>query len=385
VSAAHQDHRQRASGDIISIPRSHKVAYAVVVTLAVLLACEGALRLRAWVRYGSASTVVRDPMLIYDQNAGLYVPKPGFEVRGARLDIRINSLGFRGDEISRAKPPKSLRIACLGASTTFCAEVSSNHATWPHRLQERLQAAYPDIAIQVVNAAVSGYVAADSLKNLRHRVLPLQPDLVIYYEANNEIVSDTRELAMRNGLLASPARSRPVALLSKYSLMFDLGYKNAVILSGRRDVTERKINQIPRDLPNHFISVLDQMADELAQSETPLVLSTFIVKYRREQERRTQIANADVAFYYMPWMSIDGLLDAVDVYNAAILRHATVRHLPVVDERDIIPADPEHFVDCMHLADKGADAMAARYYQFLRQSGLIDRLAEKIKNSSNAP
>jgi hypothetical protein len=362
----------------IQIPTRRKIAYLLVLVMAVLIACEGALRARAWMRYGSPSTGVRDPMLVYDREAGLYVPRPGYEVKGAKINIKINSLGFRGDEISRAKPPKTVRIACLGASTTFDAEVSSNHATWPHRLQEKLQQAYPDVGIEVINASVGGYVAEDNLKNLQHRVLPLDPDLVIYYEANNEIVRDTRELAIHKGLVDDVGQSSLVSTLSKYSLMFDLGYKNLAIIARSRSASTLRIDRVPSDLPNRFVGVLDQMRAGLAQRDTPLVLSTFIVKYRRDQNRRTQIANADVAFYYMPWMSIDGMLDAMDVYNQAILDYAKRQGLSVVDDREAIPPDGEHFSDCMHLLDAGADAMADRFYRYLRQSGLMDRTMSKL-------
>ena len=75
-------------------------------------------------------------------------------------------------------------------------------------------------------------MADDNLKNLRHRVLPLDPDLVIYYEANNEIVRDTREI-WRSARACWRRRGAAVArwspALSKYSLMFDLAYKNLAI------------------------------------------------------------------------------------------------------------------------------------------------------------
>ena len=117
-------------------------------------------------------------MIEFDRDANLNVPVPG-KVSGGRINIKVNSLGFRGDEFSREKPANTVRVACLGASTTFCAEVSSNHHTWPYLLQERLRKAYPGVTIEVVNAALGGYVADDNLKNLRHRVMPLDPDLVL--------------------------------------------------------------------------------------------------------------------------------------------------------------------------------------------------------------
>jgi hypothetical protein len=357
----------------VVIPVRRKVLYLGVLVLLLAALCEGGLRLRAWIKYGTASTGVRDPMLVRDDAAGLWVPRPGYELKGANIHIRINSLGFRGPEFSKAKPAGTFRIVVLGASTTFSMEASSNDAIWTARLQDKLRAAVPGRQIEVINAAVAGYVADDNLKNLRSRVLPLDPDLVIYYEANNEIVRDTREVAIRDGLIDPDGRRQPawVTALSKVSLLFDLAYKNLSIAARSRESGERRIDRVPPDLPSRFVGVLDQMRQELAARNVPLVLSTFVVKYRRDQDRATQIANADVAFYYMPWMSIDGLLDAMDVYNAAILDYGRRAGLPTIDDRASVPPDAEHFTDCMHLADKGNEAMAQRFATRLLALGLL--------------
>jgi hypothetical protein len=198
----------------------------------------------------------------------------------------------------------------LGPPTTFNSEVSSNRATWPARLQEKLWQAYPGRNIEVINASLGGYVSSANLKNLKHRVLPLDPDLVIYYEANNEIGADTGELAKRQGLSTGTRQPALITMISRFSLLFDLAYKNLAIVIRSRASAAGKIDRVPPDLPVHFISMLDEMRATLAQRNTPFLLSTSIVKYRRSQSRATKIANADVAFYYMPWMSIDGMLDA---------------------------------------------------------------------------
>jgi len=368
----------------IRIPARRKFLYAGVLAVLALLACEGALRVRARIKYGAAATGVRDPMVQYDREADLNVPRPGYEVSGGRINIKINSLGFRGDEFTRQKPPNTVRVACLGASTTFCAEVSSNHHTWPYLLQERLRKAYPGVNIEVVNAALGGYVADDNLKNLRHRVMPLDPDLVLYYEANNEIVHDTQLLAVRDGLIrADGARQSPlVTSLSKYSVLFDLAYKNLAIMLRSRAASgdAKKLDRVPPDLPAHFVGVLDQMRADLAAKDVPFVLSTFIVKYRRSQDRATQIKNADVEFYYMPWMSIDGMLDAMDVYNQAILDYASRAALPVVDDREAVPADAEHYSDCMHFLDKGAEAMADRFARYILETGALKNAVSRAQN-----
>lgn len=357
----------------IRLSTGRKLAYVAILLSIILGLAEGGLRVRQWVRYGSPSTGVRDPMLVLDAEAGIFVPRPGYVAKGGRIDIEINSLGFRSDEIARVKPPRTVRIATLGASTTFCAESSSNRTTWPMRLQAKLQAAYPTVKVEVVNAAVGGYTSEENLKSLEHRVLPLDPDLVIYYEANNEIVKDTRALAAREGIGDTGGQPPLVAALSKYSLLVDLAYKNLVIAARSRAGSARKVDRVPPNLPDHFVGVLDAMRADLEPRHVPLVLSTFLVKYRRDQDRATQVKNADVAFFYMPWMSIDGMLDAMDVYNQAILDYAGRRNLPVVDDRKAIPPDAAHYSDCMHLLDPGSEAMAERFSRFLLGSRLLDR------------
>lgn len=367
----------------VTIPTHRKVLYLAVLMLLLVGVCEAGLRARQWLRYGSFAASMRDPMLVHDREADLLVPKPGYEVKGARLNVKINSLGFRGDEFERKKPAGTVRIACLGASTTFCMEVSHNHKTWPHRLQEKLTAAYPGVRFEVINTAVGGYSAAENVRNLTHRVLPLDPDLAIYYEANNQIVRETRQLAIQRGLIASADSNRSVAnAIAEYSLLFDLAYKNLAMLYGRRNAAAgpaAKIDDVPADLPNQFIGLLDEMRRKLAAREVPMVFSTFIVKFRRNQPRETQIANADVEFYYMPWMSIDGMLDAMDTYNQAILDYAARNNLPVVDDREAVPPDAEHFSDCMHFLDKGAEAMADRFFRYLKGSDVLKQAMDRAQ------
>jgi lysophospholipase L1-like esterase len=359
------------------IPTRRKILYALILVCVALLLGEGLLRLRAWIKYGDAATGFRDPMVVYDPALDLTVPRPNYEVRGKDIHIKINSLGFRGPEITREKPPHTVRIACLGASTTFSAEASSNDEVWTKILQDKLQAAHPDVHFEVINAGVPGYTSAENLKYLRSHVLEIDPDMVLYYEANNEIVKDTRALAIAKGIISpnSGRRSPLVHTLSRVSFAFDLIYKNLAILLRSHEKPQSTLDEVPPQLPAHFLSNLDQMRQVLASRNIRFVLSTFIVKYRHDQDRTTRIKNADVAFYYMPWMSIDGMLNAIDVYNQAILDYGKSQGLLVVDDRDAIPADDANFADCMHLADKGNEAMAQRFFGAFQAAGLDEQLA----------
>jgi lysophospholipase L1-like esterase len=361
---------------VADIPLWRRALYFGIVFLAVFVFAEGAVRLRAWVRFGGTGGEVHASALEYRPDWALSVPRRGYEAKGALTHVKINALGFRGADISPTKPPTTLRIACLGASTTFSAEASSNDAIWTALLQRQLQGDL-GIPVEVVNAGVAGYTSNESLKYLKHRVLDVSPDLVIYYEANNEIARDTRLLAASKGL---PDSAKPTGLLraiTSVSLLADIVAKNLAVLIGSRGSGPR-LEQIPAALPEHFIGNLEQIRGILAERDVPLVLSTFIVKYRRSQDRDTQLANADLAFYYMPWMTMDGLLSTFDLYNQAILDYGAKAGLDVIDNRDVIPPDSRHFADYMHLTDQGNAVMAERFRQGLKASRALEQALERI-------
>src|SRR5690242_11836091 len=98
----------------------------VVALVLMLFAAEAAVRVRQHLKYG-ASAMVED---YYTVDAKLNLRVPIANLSKGR--ITVNSLGFRGPEITVPKPAGTVRLAFLGASTTWCAEVSGNDKVWPH-------------------------------------------------------------------------------------------------------------------------------------------------------------------------------------------------------------------------------------------------------------
>jgi lysophospholipase L1-like esterase len=350
-----------------------------------VLCCEGALRIRAWWRYGSISSQGTRPMYVFDPVLEMNVPRAGFEIKGTQMHVKINSLGFRGDEISAVKPAGTIRIVCTGASTTFCEEASSNETTWPARLQSLLRARYPGKSIEVVNAGITGSALVSSLKDVRRRLLKLDPDLVILYRANNDIVMDTRDEALKRGLVqpSFSRRSGLMAFLAKYSLLVHLIRTNIELeFRPSKKAVIGMLDGIPPDMPHRFVDLLGRMHDVLNKNDVPLLLSTFMIKFRRDQPRETQLANSKLAFHHMPWATMDDLLDAFDLYNDAIVKFGASRGIPVVEDRDSIPADDEHFADYMHLTDAGCELMAKRFVDFIVERDLLQIETAKPDNGS---
>jgi lysophospholipase L1-like esterase len=117
-----------------------------------------------------------------------YALVPGVSIRfaGPRT-ITVNSLGFRGPEFAAEKPAGTLRIFCLGESSTF-GLAESDEQVWPRRLEERLRAAVPGRRVEVVNAGVPGYSSYESLVYLEQEIVRYAPDAVVVYHTWNDAV-----------------------------------------------------------------------------------------------------------------------------------------------------------------------------------------------------
>lgn len=112
-----------------------------------------------------------------------YAMKPGY--RNKR--VSINSLGLRGEEITRQKPPNVYRVVCVGGSTTFGIYVKDAY-TYPLFLEGELRRRLEADQIQVVNSGLVCATSAESLHRMFTEILPLDPDMIVIYHGINDVV-----------------------------------------------------------------------------------------------------------------------------------------------------------------------------------------------------
>ena len=103
---------------------------------------------------------------------------------GERFVIEINSRGFRTHEFEVPKPPGTVRVVCIGGSTTVAGR--TNEETYPAFLEKRLRERYPGLAVEVLDLGVSAVTSEHWLNEL-HEVLAFEPDVVVHYEAINDL------------------------------------------------------------------------------------------------------------------------------------------------------------------------------------------------------
>jgi lysophospholipase L1-like esterase len=354
---------------------------SLIACVPVLAAAEVGVRIRQFVRYGSnfwgiEDTYTVDSMGILNAPAtGLRIPVPG-----AFGPIRINSYGFRSPEIEKIKPAGKLRIAFLGGSTTYCAEVSSNEMTWPHLVWGALHTRWPSLDLDYLNAGVPGYSTKMLLRGLNARVAQFSPDIIVIYEATNDLTLNSRDLAREQGLVRA-RQEENIGWLGRHSLLAYLIAKNLDVMR-QQSRTESKIKLDMPTLDAEFRNDYTNLIETSQKVASVVVTVTFSPRIRAEQSPEDRRVSAITSLYYMPYMIPDDLITGFDHYNKVIRDVSRTRGTVLVGDEDSIPGDAEHYVDWVHFSDAGSRAMANRVAQALIASPAVQALVARNQQES---
>jgi lysophospholipase L1-like esterase len=350
---------------------------AIVGAIVVAAGAEGIARLRQWSKIGTPASF--ESLYQVDERIQLRVLVPG-----ARMgNITVNSLGFRGPEIPATKPRGRIRLAFLGASTTFCAEVSGDSAVWPHLVVEGLRARFPEADFDYVNGGVPGYTVQSLLASLRHRIDALDPDIVVIYEATNDLSQEARQLAEAQGMTREG--SIEPSWLARRFLLWELVEKNLRVMVAERGA-ESASGRVVLDearLGSKFRKDLTELVEAAGRGDRRVAVATFSTRLRPEQSVDEMKRSAVSALVYMPSMSLDGLLLGYGRYNDIIREVARDRQALLIGGETGIPGDAAHFVDSVHFSDAGSRRMAQRVVDALASDPkTVELIASRKPRSS---
>jgi lysophospholipase L1-like esterase len=128
---------------------------------------------------GGSRGLWRKPWRKYEPGARL-----DMTAGGERFVVQINSLGYRTHEFAERKPADTIRVLCIGGSTTVAGR--TNDETYPALLEARLRQRWPGLPLEVLNLGVSG-VGTELWLEWLPKLLAWDPDVVVQYEAINDI------------------------------------------------------------------------------------------------------------------------------------------------------------------------------------------------------
>jgi amino acid adenylation domain-containing protein len=309
-----------------------------------------------------------------DAGAQIFYADPRTGIRRARPNAVfrnkiMNAQGYAGPDIVVPKPKGTLRIAFLGGSTTLDSFVSSNNATWPHLTCRNLMAALPGTTIDYVNAGMPGFNTRHISIQFKEYISAFDPDVAVIQ--TNDFNADSAYLARSKGIYNGPHYY--VSSWAKRSRMWARIEKNAIILTRllRAYNPRGKLIFTPAELTTGFEERLERLVRACQERCALVVLVTTANRLRRSQSRFQRLRSAATNAFYMPYLSIEGMLDGYEACDEAIRRVGMRTGVPVVEAGRAVPGDRRHFVDSRHFRDAGSECMARGLANAMLSHGVI--------------
>lgn len=290
-----------------------------------------------------------------------------------------NRFGWRGPDIALAKPPRTIRVAFVGAST------SVNDHSYPFSYPELaafwldhwLQQQGSDIHVEGINAGREGISSTDIAAVVRDEVLPLEPDLVVYYEGSNQfslwdIIREPPLWKRRQSLLKRLAYIEPYsAIAQRIARLARLGAnfewlspsgaeppKRDYTLLWPQDVDEEDPPLVHARLPANLTTILrdlDDIESKVRSAGGEFVLSSFfwlVYDGMRLDPTRDATLYDYLNTSFAPFRYRD--LERLAAFQNRVFRKfAAVRDLPFLDIAGRMPRDPNLFGDAIHATYDG--------------------------------
>lgn len=382
------------------ITRIGELLLVVVATALSLVFTELALR---------ALAPIQDPLLLYKRrpDVGQTVLRSSFPA-DLRLQLRTeaglpgmstaattfstNNVGLRGDHLPLRKSAEEFRVFVVGGSTTECLYLDDT-VTLTRVLQNRLNALAGGGAreIKVYGAGKSGARTHDHVEMIAHRLVHLQPDLIVVFTGINDL-----RAAMNGGdHLFLPPREGPATrwalddLAKLAATEFQVGrrvfallrpddYQSAILnitltSDYRRAVGHRRALP-PTMAPPHtavppYRDNLQSMLGVARSHGVPLVFMTQATSWNSPEPEMEQwhwmSASRDSAY------AGDRLDAAMESYNDAMRSVASAGAVPLFDLARELPKSGRYMYDDVHFNIAGARVTADLLARFLVDRGLV--------------
>jgi lysophospholipase L1-like esterase len=288
-------------------------------------------------------------------NTGLrFRLRPGSHGMMMSCPISINSLGFRGPEISASKDG-FYRIVVLGESTTFGMTIQPGDEPWPERLEQiirqRLKTRLP---VQVINAGVPAYGIHDNLRRLPAEILPLQPDMIISYHGANGFSLIDSSVLPPVGPAPPVYQERPIKLAA------DVEHRLRLLFF-RYHYIRREVSAAPpaaRPLETQYAAAYRQLIQCARTNGIRLALANFSMAVNQASDPKV------IDFYRGGGTrAAYGFMRANAVHSLIVSQLAAENpEVIFVDAHPHLDGVHEKFIDLIHLSAEGERQLAENMF-----------------------
>jgi GDSL-like Lipase/Acylhydrolase family len=300
----------------------------------------------------------------FDQILGAFAPDQNLtETPHPKLihHVSINSLGYRGPEINKKKPPGTVRILCLGDSGTYGHYVNDDE-TFPFYLQQRFVGEH--LPVEVINAGVPDTTIVDEWYYLK-RSIAIEPDIVILTFSENDIDDLAKDTPTylgleRNRKLKSSGIAGLFYRVVRDTALFNFGLRvkarlaNVKLSRGRTKETEPGPNGTDEgeSLWKQYADYLNQMKSYLEEQGVLFVFNAFPTHHRIGKDASVNGPMAEQLD------RVEGLARSMGIRTISILQPFQSSML-TKNELYLLPNDG-------HASKKGYLIQAKTVFQFIR-------------------
>jgi lysophospholipase L1-like esterase len=291
--------------------------------------------------------------------------EPQIVTVGPDTVYRINSLGYRGPEFTRSKPPGVVRVMFYGGSSTFDLGQNADD-DWPHRVGRRLQAG--GLNVEAINAGVPGHATWDAAGRLFAEGHTFRPDYCVLYSTWNDLKSFHETQPLLRSAAPYEARERVYfeyqngfdRFFSEHSQLYNrlrFRYYSFRLGVGPDNVApEGVLRRLPAD---------DSIADS-AVAQFRMNIETFVDVARNAgahpilalEARLAATTNTsdDITMMRLGYTQFThaGLLHAYEIADRVYREVAAEKQVPLIEGALAMTGHREWLVDHVHLSREGA-------------------------------
>lgn len=306
-----------------------------------------------------------------------------------------NNMGFRGDFLSMPKPSDEFRIFLLGGSSTeglYLDDSQAIHSVLQKDLNEHIP---PDIKVKVYNVAKSGDFSVDHISMIAHRIMHLEPDMIIICCGVNDL---TRSIYNFNYLfydqkIRSQKKLSFWRLLKILSTEFQIPRRIYYLARKISPRSEQRLLEEISSKSNYKGKIKLRMSAPVSNNKP----RTDLVAYRNNLKTIIGICEAhgkklilitqpttwntsvDPRINNWQWMLYrngvtyrEDLMDeAIESLNNVMRQVANKHSVPLYDLARLIPKSSEYFYDDAHFNVKGAYQFGTGLAFFILEENLI--------------
>lgn len=252
----------------------------------------------------------------------------------------FNSLGYRGDELSKEPAEGEFRLLAVGDSNTLGWYGNVHGGTsWPTEIQKLLKEEHPKAS--VLNAGAYGYTAYQGKGRLKE-MLEYHPDLILISFGSND--------CHPVGISDEDYASRSVGFSVPWAMKFRLGHVLASFWDRRQKPKEVE-GVVQRVSPEQYKTYLREMIGVCKENDIPCALVT-----------RPYIGSSDDPNFWKTY---------APEYQAATFEVSEETGVPVIDVYEEFHQKEELYADESHFTQEGHELAAKFVVDKLKSLGLL--------------